>query len=493
MGTVLRTHATPFVPHAGFHGTQAFGVGVTAGHSDVFPDVDEVFFLHTQQVDTLTARDLHGRNFVFIDRVGNPAQFVRRGFTAPHTWHDRVGSIFLDIGVAAFVDETALWIVFGYFRPCRNQVVIDGGAAGGAAIGGFPFHELEDIGNGGEFAAANGIAHRLVAMVGTTAHGFHFGRGGIIAARCEHQKLFDQSGTRAARRTGLGVLTHFIQREQPFFFNRLADGSLGYAVAATDFGLIGHGGSLVVAFVSDIADIGFAKHQFVTHIADAAAIAQQFEIPASIHRVTVEAGSDELIVLDNEFFVDTAEWVAHHDFFVVGSAHEVTRAEQINTRYFEFGGSQTPRIACNTQLREMVGGYFGLFKQRRDQTVSDTAMRRAFTHRVDAGIGHGLHGVVDHDAAINVQLHAFCQFGIGANTHRHHHQIRCDFAAVFELDGFHTPIVTRYQRLGLRTHAEFQTPVFQRFLQHLACDFIQLALHQPRRIMNDMDIHTAQH
>jgi len=45
---------------------------------------------------------------------------------------------------------------------------------------------------------------------------------------------------------------------------------------------------------------------------------------------------------------------------------------------------------------------------------------------------------------------------------------------------------------GVFSQQEVQAAVFQRFLQHLAGDFIELALHQPLRQMHDGDIHAAQ-
>ena len=84
LGAVLRAHAAPFAADTGLHGAQRLGIGVAAGHADVFPDVDQVFFLHAQQVDALAAGDLDGGDLVLVHRVGNAAQFVWRWSAPPH-------------------------------------------------------------------------------------------------------------------------------------------------------------------------------------------------------------------------------------------------------------------------------------------------------------------------------------------------------------------------------------------------------------------------
>jgi hypothetical protein len=154
-----------------------------------------------------------------------------RGITA-------VGAVLLDVGVAALVDVAALWIVFRLLGPGAEQVVVDGRAAAGAAVGRLPFHELEHVADGQQLAALDGVAHRLVAVVGAAAHGLHLGGGGVVAAGGGHQQLLHQAGAGAAGRAGLGVLAHLVQREQAFFLDGLADSALGHAVAAAD--LVGH-------------------------------------------------------------------------------------------------------------------------------------------------------------------------------------------------------------------------------------------------------------
>ncbi len=108
---VLRAEAAPLGPHAGLHGAQGLGVGVAGRHADVFPDIDQVFLLHAQQVDALAAGDLDGRDLVFVHRVGNATQFIGGCLPTPHARYHRIGAVLLNVRVAALVDEARLRIV----------------------------------------------------------------------------------------------------------------------------------------------------------------------------------------------------------------------------------------------------------------------------------------------------------------------------------------------------------------------------------------------
>ena len=145
----------------------------------------------------------------------------------------------------------------------------------------------------------------------------------------------------------------------------------------------------------------------------------------------------------------------------------------------------------------MVGRHLGLLEQRRHQPVGDAAVGRTFPHAVDAGVSHGLHGVVHHDAAVHMQPHALGQLGVGADADGHHHQVGGHLAAVLEADGFHpaAPAIVgaAHHLLGLRAHQELQAPAFQGLLQQLAGHAVELALHQGVVHMHHTHVHAAQH
>ena len=172
---VLGAEAAPFAADAGLHRAQRLGIGVAAGHADVLPHGGQVFLLHAQQVDALAAGDLDRGDLVLVDRIGDAAELVGRGLAAPHARDHAVGAVLLDVGVAALVDEAALRVVLRLFGPGADQVVVDGRAAAGAAVGGLPFHELEHVGDA-PYAEAHGkhadeeLRH---PTLGGFAHGIH--------------------------------------------------------------------------------------------------------------------------------------------------------------------------------------------------------------------------------------------------------------------------------------------------------------------------------
>ena len=154
-------------------------------------------------------------------------------------------------------------------------------------------------------------------------------------------------------------------------------------------------------------------------------------------------------------------------------------------------------VAANAELGQMGGEYLALLKQRRHQTISNAPVRGAFADRVDARIGGGLHRIVDDDALVHMQAHAFGQRRVGANAHGHDHQIGQYFAAVFELDGFDATtlavVLIAHQLLRLRAHEERHAAFFQRFLQQLARYVVELAFHQPRPHVHDAHRHAPFH
>src|SRR5690606_37408961 len=95
----------------------------------------------------------------------------RRGLAAPHAWDHAVAAVLLDVGVRAFVDEAALRVVLRFLGPGADEVVVDRGAAAGAAIGRAPAHAGEGLRGAGVLVLADGGAHGRVAVVGAAAEG----------------------------------------------------------------------------------------------------------------------------------------------------------------------------------------------------------------------------------------------------------------------------------------------------------------------------------
>jgi hypothetical protein len=252
---------------------------------------------------------------VLVHRVGDAAQLAGRGFAAPHARDHRVGAVLLDVGVAALVDVAALRVVQRTsLRPGRQQVVVQRRAARRAAVGRAPAHAALHRVDGQPVLLAYRLAHARVAGVGAAAHRLHRRRPRVVAARGGHQQLLDQAGARAARGAGLGMPAHVVQREQALFLDRLADGALVTPLQPQTSSL-----SAMAAAREwpswPVSPMLFAEHQPVADVGHRAALAHQLEVPAAVHRVAVQAGADELVVLDDELLVDPAPRVVEHDLF----------------------------------------------------------------------------------------------------------------------------------------------------------------------------------
>ena len=91
--------------------------GHKTGFVQIAPYFRQVLFLDAEQVDALTASDFHGGDLVFLRHIGNRSQFLRVGDPAPDARHDGIGSVFLDIGMSAFVDIARLRVVLVFAGP----------------------------------------------------------------------------------------------------------------------------------------------------------------------------------------------------------------------------------------------------------------------------------------------------------------------------------------------------------------------------------------
>src|SRR5208337_2517734 len=134
-GRILRAETAPLLADASLHRTQALGVGMTRDEArgvEVRPDGGEILLSDAEEIDTLTAGDLDGRNLEFVGDVGDGAQLVRRRQPAPHAWDDRESSVLLDVGVNPLIDEARLGVVLVVEREGAKQIVVERRPAGRA-------------------------------------------------------------------------------------------------------------------------------------------------------------------------------------------------------------------------------------------------------------------------------------------------------------------------------------------------------------------------
>ena len=145
----------------------------------------------------------------------------------------------------------------------------------------------------------------------------------------------------------------------------------------------------------------------------------------------------------------------------------------------------------------MVGCDLGLLEQGGHQAVGNTPVCGAFSNRVDTGVGHRLQRVVHHNAPVAVQPHRLGQRRVGADTHRHHHQVGGLLGAVLEPDGLDAAALAvgavTHQFLGVSPKAERQAACLQRLAQQAASHIVELAVHQPGVHVHHRHLHAAQH
>ena len=169
-----------------------------SGGIEIRPNCRQVFLFDTKQIEPLTARHFYQTRLIFIRSIGDGAQFIGRSHAAPHTRHDRIGAVLLDVGVHAFVDETALLIVHRHPRPCTEQIVIQGRAAGCTAVGRGPMLRLHHFGNGFQCLFDNRVADIFMGKAGAFAHRLDLPFTGKFLSKRQREEVFDQPCALAA-------------------------------------------------------------------------------------------------------------------------------------------------------------------------------------------------------------------------------------------------------------------------------------------------------
>src|SRR5262249_8119137 len=114
---ILNAEPAELRAHAGLHHAHALGVRLTRGHAQLFPDLRQVFFFDSQQIDALASGDFHHRDLVFFGDIGDLAQLRRRSDASAHARHHAERAIVLNIGVHAVVDEPRRTVFYVVAAP----------------------------------------------------------------------------------------------------------------------------------------------------------------------------------------------------------------------------------------------------------------------------------------------------------------------------------------------------------------------------------------
>ena len=107
-GRVLGAEAAPGLAGTGLDGTHGLAIGMAGdktGIGEVFPQRWQVFFFDAEQINALPAGHFHLRHLVLVAHIGNRTQFIRFDQSTEHARHYRIGAVFLDVAVRAFIDE----------------------------------------------------------------------------------------------------------------------------------------------------------------------------------------------------------------------------------------------------------------------------------------------------------------------------------------------------------------------------------------------------
>ena len=449
------------------------------------PDMWQVFLFHAQEVDTLPARDLDGRNGIFVRRIGNRAQFARVGHAAPHARDYGVSTVLLDIRVVALVHEPALRVVGVIQRPVGQEIEVQRRTAGGAATKCLPSQFLHDRRHGFQRARLDQAAHILMRQIRATAHRLHRGLFKRLAQGAG-QHLFHQPRTCSARGAGLGRCAN-IGQTGGTSVDRIQDRSLADAVAATDLRIKRQGcnGCQRVRLATPLK--GRAKYQRIAEGRNIRAVLDQAKEPRSICRISIHDRADQPVLFDDQPFVDPACWVAENDILAPWCICKIARAEQIDACDFQLGGG-LHRLERGRLSGQRGGDNLGLIVKRGHQSEQLAVMFHTFADRQNVRVGCD-HLVVDDDPARNLQPRIRGKTRFRADTDCHAHLIGVINRAIFKQDRLDVGIAQN--GFGRAFAMDTDAARLKILLQQIARCGIKLPFHQMAHQVNDSHVHSA--
>ena len=322
-------------------------------------------------------------------------------------------------------------------------------------------------------------------MRGATAHRLDPGRRVVGGPQGQGKQRLHMAGAAAARGRGFGASTHFIDRRQLEFLNRIDDAAFRHAVAAANLRRVRqefHPAALRHARRCR------TEHQQIPQCRDIGAVTDELEIPAGVLRVAIQHRTDHPIAAQHQLLVHPARGIAEHDVFGPFVAGEISGREHIDPRYLQPGTGNRWDIVGFRDFADSVGGDLRLIPQRCHQTEQRTAMLHALANRVNRGIG-GAHAIIDDNAAVARDAGVFRQSDTRANADGHHHEIGRDDCSIRQFDCL-DPLRTM-DRLGVCLGDHRQPAAFQVALHHPCRHRIELPLHQRRHQMQHGGLHAV--
>ena len=121
-----------------------------------------------------------------------------------------------------------------------------------------------------------------------------------------------------------------------------------------------------------------------------------FEEPRANAGISIEENTLDLVVFENDLFVDPPMRIEQSQFFRVVTSQEISGGKQFNAGDLELGTGDRTLVTHSPVFRQMIGRDFCLFEERCYQPVGQTTMLYALAYGLDARVV-GLQGVVYQD------------------------------------------------------------------------------------------------
>lgn len=193
-------------------------------------------------------------------------------------------------------------------------------------------------------------------------------------------------------------------------------------------------------------------------------------------------GTQQLVALNHQPFVDAAARIAEHDILAPRPIGEIACREQINAGHLKLGRGL--HRAENANLTSETGReHLRLVIKRGNKPKELPVMLDTFAHRIDRRV-RCLHLIVNGDAAPHVQMCVIGQTHFRADADGHADEVGGIGGAIVKQHGL-DPSVTQ-NGLGGPFTMHLDAAPFEVFLQQIPGGRVQLSLHQ---MTHDLDHH----
>ncbi len=103
--------------------------------------------------------------------------------------------------------------------------------------------------------------------------------------------------------------------------------------------------------MAGVAETVLAEHEMVADLAHVLAVAHELQVPGAVHGIAVQHGANQLVIFDDQFFVNMTGGIFEYQIFTVIITDKVTGWKQIDTGDFQLGWGNAAHITSDTHLR----------------------------------------------------------------------------------------------------------------------------------------------